>query len=303
MNLSFVPRPETATSCEPITCTRRIGEVPAANRPLEVWQRERVETAVQKDSSRAAIPIHLYEDAWLSEPVLERLLSQESGTLLRDSNGDPLAWTGEEADPISADAPGIDIDDCSFRICYPWDLLRVNEILVGALTESKLEGEVSPACTIEGTLIVGAGTRVLPGVFVEGNVIIGRDCKIGPNCYLRGNTSIGDHCHIGQAVEVKNSLIMDRTSIAHLSYCGDSVIGSKVNFGAGTISANLRHDGRDQRFMVGDQLVDTGRRKLGVVVGDGVHTGIHTSFYPGRKLWPGTATTPGTVVQRDYVQT
>jgi bifunctional UDP-N-acetylglucosamine pyrophosphorylase/glucosamine-1-phosphate N-acetyltransferase len=75
-----------------------------------------------------------------------------------------------------------------------------------------------------------------------------------------------------------------------------------VNFGAGTITANLRHDGQNNLSEVGGRLVDTGRRKLGTVVGDNVHTGIHTSIYPGRKLWPGTWTRPGAIVQADLVQ-
>jgi NDP-sugar pyrophosphorylase family protein len=92
---------------------------------------------------------------------------------------------------------------------------------------------------------------------------------------------------------------MNGSSLGHLSYCGDSIIGEKVNFGAGTITANLRHDGKNHRSFVDGKLIDTGRRKLGVVVGDNVHTGIHTSLYPGRKIWPNCETRPGEIVQRD----
>lgn len=143
------------------------------------------------------------------------------------------------------------------------------------------------------------GTRILPGVYIEGNVVIGANCKIGPNCYLRGNTSIGDGCHIGQSVEIKNCLILSKTNVGHLSYIGDSVLGEKVNLGAGTTTSNLRHDGGNHRSAVGGTLVDTGRRKFGAIFGDGVHTGIHTSIYPGRKFWPGTTTLPGEIVKRD----
>ena len=133
----------------------------------------------------------------------------------------------------------------------------------------------------------------------RGTVVIGAGCKIGPNCYLRGSTAIGDGCHIGQAVEIKNSLIGHGSSVGHLSYVGDSVIGEKVNFGAGTITSNLRHDGGNHRSLVAGELVDTGRRKFGTVVGDDVHTGIHTAIYPGRKLGPGTTTLPNETVQVD----
>ena len=182
---------------------------------------------------------------------------------------------------------------------YPWDLLRANELYVSSLTENLIQGEVHPSAVIEGIVHIGPGTRILPGVFIEGNVVIGANCKIGPNCYIRGNTSIGDHCHIGQSVEIKNCLILSHTNVGHLSYIGDSVLGEKVNLGAGTTTSNLRHDGKNHRSMVGGVLVDTGRRKFGTIIGDGVHTGINTSIYPGRKLWPHTTTRPGEIVQHD----
>ena len=186
-----------------------------------------------------------------------------------------------------------------FLIVYPWDLLRVNELYVSSLTENRIEGEVHPSAVIEGIVHIGPGTRILPGVFIEGNVVIGANCKIGPNCYIRGNTSIGDKCHIGQSVEIKNCLILSHTNVGHLSYIGDSVLGEKVNLGAGTTTSNLRHDGKNHRSMVHGVLVDTGRRKFGTIIGDGVHTGINTSIYPGRKLWPNTTTRPGEIVQKD----
>jgi bifunctional UDP-N-acetylglucosamine pyrophosphorylase/glucosamine-1-phosphate N-acetyltransferase len=182
---------------------------------------------------------------------------------------------------------------------YPWDLLTLNEKIVGEMEEDEILGEVHPLAVMEGRLKLGKGSRILPGVFIEGNVVIGENCKIGPNCYIRGNTSIGNNCHIGQSVEIKNSIILDGTNVGHLSYVGDSILGEKVNFGAGTNVSNLRHDGLNHRSMTESGLVDTGRRKLGVIVGDGVHTGIGTMIYPGRKIWPNMSTRPGDVVQAD----
>jgi len=186
-----------------------------------------------------------------------------------------------------------------FILRYPWDLLRANELYISSLIENSIQGEVHPLAVIEGIVHIGPGTRILPGVFIEGNVVIGANCKIGPNCYIRGNTSIGDNCHIGQSVEIKNCLILSHTNIGHLSYIGDSVLGEKVNLGAGTTTSNLRHDGKNHRSMVNGVLIDTGRRKFGTIIGDHVHTGINTSIYPGRKLWPHTTTRPGEIVQYD----
>lgn len=288
-------RPAT---CEPLTCTRDLGACPVANRPLAMVQRDRLARAGLALVEQASEGLFVRGDAWLSDADLAGLAARPGAWSLRDASDELLAWSGPRAG-VPAGAPVLPADAGSFRLRYPWDLLRVNAQLLGALTGSRIEGDVHPAAHVEGVLLLGPRSRLLPGVYIEGNVAIGADCKIGPNCYLRGATSIGDGCHIGLAVEVKNSIVMAHTHIGHLSYCGDSVVGEGVNFGAGTICANYRHDGKNHRSLVQGVKVDTGLRKLGAILGDGVHTGIHTSLYPGRKIWPGLTTRPGAVVQTD----
>ncbi len=238
-------------------------------------------------------PVTLHPQAWLTAQDLTALAASTATTLVDDFLT-PLAWRGDAPDPLRT-LPAA----TSFLIRYPWDLLRANEVHVAGLQVPDIQGEVHPSAVLEGVVRLGQGARILPGVFIEGNVVIGAKCRIGPNCYIRGHTSIGDDCHIGQAVEIKNCLILSRTNVGHLSYVGDSVLGEAVNFGAGTIVSNFRHDGKNHRSLVEGRLVDTGRRKFGAIIGDHVHTGIHTAIYPGRKLWPHTSTRPGEIVQRD----
>ena len=183
-------------------------------------------------------------------------------------------------------------------ITYPWSLLDANKLLLN-MQESKIEGTIEEGVHISGKVVVGKGTVVKSGVYIEGPVFIGENCKIGPNCYLRAGTTIGNNCHIGQAVEVKNSIFFDNSNCAHLSYVGDSVIGFNVNLGAGFITANLRHDNKNVKSMVKGKLIDSGRRKLGAIISDNVHTGIHTSVYPGRKIWNNKTTLPGEIVRKD----
>src|SRR6478609_1872455 len=207
-------------------------------------------------AATAIVGLHAHPHAWLTPEDLAAI-SPATPTLL-DARGTPLAWLGDSPEM----ANGI-IANSSFIIIHPWDLLRANELYVASLTDDSIHGEIHPNAVIEGTLHLDQGSRILPGVFIEGNVVIGENCKIGPNCYIRGNTSIGDNCHIGQSVEIKNCLILSKTNVGHLSYVGDSVLGEKVNFGAGTTTSNLRHDGKNHRSMVGGMLVDTGCRKFG----------------------------------------
>jgi bifunctional UDP-N-acetylglucosamine pyrophosphorylase/glucosamine-1-phosphate N-acetyltransferase len=188
----------------------------------------------------------------------------------------------------------------SLPLSYPWDLLELNQQLLAHL--DAWPGHPAAQLLEGACLQVGEGTTILPGVIISGRVVIGKHCMIGPNCYLRGDTSIGDHCHVGHAVEIKNSILAPRTAVGHLSYVGDSYLDREVNLGGGTITANFRHDGGLHRSKVGSTLVPTGREKLGAIIGRGVHTGINTAIYPGRKLGPGTTTRPGETVSRDLVR-
>lgn len=265
----------------PILLTNPLATFPIGNLPL--------------DQHPLATSLVKHPHAWISVIDSDRL-TQSKKTTLVDQHQRALAWLGAEADLDQAL-----LATRSFMVDYSWDLLRANEEYLAQLTSPVIDGEVHSSAVIEGIIHLGKGSRILPGVYIEGNVIIGENCKIGPNCYIRGATTIGDQCHIGQSVEIKNSIILSHTSIGHLSYVGDSIIGHKVNFGAGTITSNFRHDGANHRSMVNGQLIDTGRRKFGSIVGDHVHTGIHTSIYPGRKLYPHTCTRPGAIVQKDLV--
>ena len=85
---------------------------------------------------------------------------------------------------------------------------------------------------------IGTDTIVYPSVYINGKNKIGSNCSIGPMAHIRGNVEIGNNVRIGNFVEVKNSKIKDNTNVSHLSYVGDSELGSHVNIGAGTITAN-----------------------------------------------------------------
>lgn len=165
----------------------------------------------------------------------------------------------------------------------PWELIEVNEELIGKL-KTEIKGTVEAGAVIHGEVFLDEGSVIKAGVYIEGNVYIGKNCDIGPNSYIRGNTYFGDNVHVGNAVEIKNSIIMENTNVSHLSYVGDSVIGSNCNIAAGTNIANLRFDNATIKTKIKNQKIDSGRRKLGAIIGDSVKTGINSSFSPGVKV-------------------
>ncbi len=185
---------------------------------------------------------------------------------------------------------------------YPWHLLDVNKYFLDHCLVPGIEGEVSDRATITGPVHIGPGTVVRSGAVIDGPVYIGRDCTVGPNCWIRPYTVLCDGCGVGHASEIKGSVLLEDAHAPHQNYVGDSVIGAHANLACGTITANVRHDGQNVKSMIGGTLVDTGRRKLGTILGDHVHTGINTSIYPGRKIWPNLSSRPGDVVQRDVTE-
>ena len=202
-----------------------------------------------------------------------------------------LIADGERVTAVAYDGIWLDVG-------RPWELLEANATVLEA-RERSIEGTVEPDAHLHGEVVVSEGARVRSGAYIEGPVVIKAGADVGPNAYVRGATTIGQGVRVGNGVEVKNSVLMAGTSVGHLSYVGDSVLGSGVNFGAGTVVANLRHDERPVRMRVKGSDVDTGRRKLGVAVGDETKTGINTSLNAGARLGVETKTVPGESVLDD----
>ena len=173
--------------------------------------------------------------------------------------------------------------DAWFDIGRPWELLDANMWALKRM-EPQILGTVEQGAHLLGSVHVAKSARIRSGAYIEGPVFIDEEADVGPNCFIRAGTSLGKKTRVGNAVEIKNSIIMDQTHIGHLSYVGDSVIGEKCNFGAGTITANLRLDEGSIKMSIKNKKINTGRRKLGAILGDNVKTGIKTSFMPGVKV-------------------
>ena len=122
---------------------------------------------------------------------------------------------------------------------------------------------VDPATTwISPDTEIEADTIIYPCTYIEGKNKIGKDCKIGPFARLRGDVELGEGVKIGNFVEIKKTKIKDHTNVCHLSYIGDSSLGSNVNIGAGTITANYNHITKEKFNTVIDDNASTGSNSV-----------------------------------------
>ena len=183
-------------------------------------------------------------------------------------------------------------------ISYPWDMLEANQWILES-EKSASRGTIERGVHLLGSVVLEEGSVVKAGSYLEGPVHVGKRCHVGPNSYLRPYSTLGDDVKVGAGCEVKNSIVMKNTRIPHLSYIGDSIIGEDCSLGAGTITANLRFDEAMVKSRVRGSWVDSRRKKLGAVLGDGVRTGVNVSIFPGVKVGQGSWIRPGAVVDRD----
>jgi bifunctional UDP-N-acetylglucosamine pyrophosphorylase/glucosamine-1-phosphate N-acetyltransferase len=182
-------------------------------------------------------------------------------------------------------------------IGLPWHLLDANKFLLNNIKKD-IKGKVEENVQIIGDVRIGKNTLIRSGSYIIGPCHIGENSLIGPNAFIRPFTSIGDDCHIGMS-EIKNSLIFSNTSIPHFNYIGDSIICENVNLGAGTKISNLRFDNNSIKMKINEKLIDSGRRKLGAIIGPNSQTGINSSIMCGKKIGEGSVIGAHTMVNED----
>jgi len=144
-------------------------------------------------------------------------------------------------------------------------------------------------------VFLGEGTIVEPGVYIRGPAWIGKNCEIRHGAYIRENVIAGDGCVLGNSCEFKNCVLLSGAHVSHFSYVGDSVVGRDVNLGAGVILSNYRLDGQTIRVRVSGQLVETGLRKFGAMVGDRASIGCNAVVNPGSLVAKEARILPGTI--------
>ncbi len=154
-------------------------------------------------------------------------------------------------------------------------LINSSSITIDETVELEPDVIIEPQTHLRGNTVIKAGSRIGPGSLIENSLIgesvtvkysvisdsvIQNGSRIGPYAHLRGHAEVGENCRIGNFVELKNSKLGDRTNAAHLSYLGDATTGTKVNIGAGTITAN--YDGVNKHKTIIGNNTGTGSNSV-----------------------------------------
>jgi bifunctional UDP-N-acetylglucosamine pyrophosphorylase / glucosamine-1-phosphate N-acetyltransferase len=143
---------------------------------------------------------------------------------------------------------------------------------------------------------IGPGTVIEPGALVKGPVVIGCNTEVRQGAYVRGDCIIGNGCVVGHTTEIKGSIMLDGAKAGHFAYIGDSILGNDVNLGAGTKLANLKMIPGTVTVRCGNEQVDTGRRKIGAILGDRTETGCNSVTSPGTLMGPHSIVYPAVAV-------
>lgn len=128
---------------------------------------------------------------------------------------------------------------------------------------------------------IAKSATVYPSAYIVGPAIIGPNTEVRHGAFIRGNALVGANCVVGNSVELKNVVLFDKVQVPHYNYVGDSILGYKAHMGAGSITSNVKSDKTLVTVRTGDALLESGLKKFGAILGDGVEVGCNSVLNPG----------------------
>lgn len=148
------------------------------------------------------------------------------------------------------------------------------------------DASISPSAFLVNKELIsfGEGSIIEPGAYIQGPCILGKRCVVRHGAYIRGHLITGDDCVIGHDTEVKNAIFLNGVHAAHFAYVGDSILGNRVNLGAGTVCANLKLDRKKIVIHWNGERIETPFQKFGAVIGDDSQIGCNSVTNPGTLL-------------------
>ena len=167
---------------------------------------------------------------------------------------------------------------------YPWEVLSKIEEYILKIGEELSKEDYNK---VGENVWISKSAKVAPTAYINGPAIIGENAEVRHCAFIRGNAIVGNNAVVGNSTELKNVILFNNVQVPHYNYVGDSILGYKAHMGAGSITSNVKSDKKLVVIKNGDEMIETGRKKVGAMIGDNVEVGC------------GSVLNPGTVIGRD----
>ncbi len=166
-----------------------------------------------------------------------------------------------------------------FKDCtYPWEVLAKIGDFIKELGKTLSEDEYEQRAE---DVWVAKSATVYPTAYINGPCIIGKEAEVRHCAFIRGKAIVGEGAVVGNSTELKNVILFNKVQVPHYNYVGDSILGYKAHMGAGSITSNVKSDKKLITIKAPDMPIDTGIKKIGAFLGDGVEVGCGSILNPG----------------------
>ena len=161
---------------------------------------------------------------------------------------------------------------------FPWNVLPDIKDFILELGKTLPENEYDHP---KEDVWIAKSAKVYPTAYIGGPCIIDEEAEIRHCAFIRGSAIVGKNAVVGNSTEVKNAILFDNVQVPHYNYVGDSILGYKAHMGAGSVTSNVKSDKKLVQVKDPDEVIDTGMKKMGAILGDNVEVGCNTVLCPG----------------------
>lgn len=171
------------------------------------------------------------------------------------------------------------------KVTYPWEALPLIKewiLEIGNHLDKTIYEEVREH------VWVAKSAKVYETATILAPTIIGEETEVRPGAFIRGNAIVGNHCVVGNSTELKNVILFNNVQVPHYNYVGDSILGYKSHMGAGSITSNVKSDKTLVVVKDGKEEIETGLKKFGAMLSDGVEVGCNSVLNPGTVIGKNT---------------
>lgn len=161
---------------------------------------------------------------------------------------------------------------------YPWELLSKIGSFILELGKKLPQEQYTE---VKENVWIAKSAKVAPSACINGPAIIDEEAEVRHCAFIRGNAIVGKGAVVGNSTELKNVILFNKVQVPHYNYVGDSILGFKSHMGAGSITSNVKSDKTLVVVKNGEERIETGMKKFGAMLGDGVEVGCNSVLNPG----------------------